>query len=57
MRVKTFTKRLGPAYACAYATNLLVVLTVLCQKCSGQRIDVPAEVIGESNGTIFMCSI
>lgn len=40
-------KRLGPASAWAYATNIFVVLTYLCQICNAQRIDVPAEVIGE----------
>ncbi|XP_064553650.1 limbic system-associated membrane protein isoform X1 [Drosophila montana] len=39
------TQRFGLANAWAYAVNIFMLLTFMCQKCSLQRIDVPAEVI------------
>lgn len=41
------TQRFGPANAWAYAVNIFMLLTFMCQKCSLQRVDVPAEVIGK----------
>ncbi|KRF81170.1 limbic system-associated membrane protein isoform X2 [Drosophila virilis] len=39
------TQRFGPANAWAYAVNIFMLLTFMCQKCNLQRVDVPAEVI------------
>ncbi|XP_017856768.1 PREDICTED: limbic system-associated membrane protein [Drosophila arizonae] len=40
-----YIKRRAPANAWAHTINTLVLLSLLCQICDTQRVDVPAEVI------------
>ncbi|XP_023174971.2 neurotrimin isoform X2 [Drosophila hydei] len=42
---RKYIKRRAPANAWPLAINIFVLLSLMCQKCSTQRVDVPAEVI------------
>jgi len=42
-----YKRRHGPRSAWTNLTNVVVLVILMCQKSSQQRVDVPAEVIGK----------